>query len=164
MFFACPPACVTQPPKICSTSFGSMPARSTSPRWTRPSSCAAWNPDSSPLPSLPRAIGVRSTSMITASRISCLLAHLAEDHGAGGHADPRGHEHVAVLLGLVRRRAADQPHALDHAVHAVDVGLRELTAVRVGGQAPGQAEVPVLHEVLRLAALRETERLELEQH
>ena len=70
MLLDCSPACVTQPPKICSTSFGSMPVRSTSARCTRPSSCAAWKPDSSPFPIFPRAIGVRSASTITASLIS----------------------------------------------------------------------------------------------
>ena len=59
---ACSPAWVTQPPTICSTLPGSMPAFLTSSTWALPSSSAAWKPESHPL-RFP--IGVRTASTIT---------------------------------------------------------------------------------------------------
>src|SRR5690606_10587202 len=170
--FDCSPAWVTQPPITCSTSDGSMPALSHSAYCTRASSAAGCSPESSPRPILPRAIGVRTASTITASRIAspprwdggnARSVELPEDHGAGGNADPGGHQHVVVAGRLVRRVAADQPHALVDAVHAVDVGLGELPAVGVARQPAAHLEVAVLHEVPGLAAPAEPERLELPQ-
>jgi hypothetical protein len=59
---ACSPACVTQPPTICSTSDGSIPARFTTSICDAASSSVACNPESHPLR---RPIGVRTASMIT---------------------------------------------------------------------------------------------------
>ena len=71
---------------------------------------------------------------------------------------------MIVLLRLVERGAADQPHALVDAVHAVDVGLGELPAVGVGRQSAAELEIAVANERGRLAALAEPVRLELPQH
>ncbi len=67
---ACSPAWVTQPAITCSTSFGSIPARSTTACCTVPRSFAGWMPESPPRPSLPLPMGVRSASTITASRMT----------------------------------------------------------------------------------------------
>src|SRR5215468_201766 len=93
----CSPAWVTQPPTICSTSAGSMPARSTTACCTFARRWAGWNAESAPFePCLPLPIGVRNASTMTASRMCGLL--LPEDHGARGDADAGGHQHVVVLL------------------------------------------------------------------
>ena len=56
------------------------------------------------------------------------------------------------------------PDRLGDAVHAVDVGLTELTAVGVYGQRAAEFEVPFAGEVLGLPLPAEPELLELVQH
>ena len=76
---------------------------------------------------------------------------MAEHHCRRGDTHAAGHENFLVLLGLVRGRAADEPHALVHSVDAVDVGLAELAAMGIGGQPPTHLERTALHIVSRLA-------------
>src|SRR5271170_6196858 len=74
----CSPAWVTQPPKICSTSEGSIPDRLINSTCAAPSNSAGCTPESAPL-RLP--IGVRTASTITGCamvrslRISRLLSN-----------------------------------------------------------------------------------------
>src|SRR5579871_45813 len=60
----CSPAWVTQPPTTCPTSAGSIPARSTSARWTWASKSAGWIVDRPPPR---RPIGLRTASTMTTS-------------------------------------------------------------------------------------------------
>src|SRR5690606_12890703 len=76
----------------------------------------------------------------------------------------RGDEHGTGIGDLIGRRAADLAHGLGDTVHAVDVGLPQLSAVRVQGQVTVEADPAVGDEVLRLAARAEAEFLELHQH
>src|SRR5262249_56676656 len=77
---------------------------------------------------------------------------------------PRGALQVRGVGDRVHGRAADLTNRLRDAVHAVDVRLAELAAVRVERQAAADLDVPVLHEVFGLAARAEAELLELYQH
>src|SRR5581483_12282171 len=76
------------------------------------------------------------------------LLRPAEDQGAGGHHGAGGDEDVLHVVGLVRRGSPDQADALGDPVHAVDVGLAELTAVGVDRQPAPELDVAVAHEVL----------------
>ena len=67
----------------------------------------------------------------------------AQDEPAGGHAGAGGDEHVLDVVDLVDRRAPHLAHALGDAVHAVDVGLAQLAAVGVDGQAAAELDVAV---------------------
>jgi hypothetical protein len=87
-----------------------------------PPACAAGPPDTgspSPCPAKPGGDGVVGSGR--------------QDQPRGGHAGAGGDEHVLDVIDLVHRAAAYLPHALGDAVHAVDVGLAELTTVRVQG-------------------------------
>ena len=55
----------------------------------------------------------------------------AEDEAAGGDAGAGGDQHRPVPGHLVDRGAANLADRLGDAVHAVDIGLTELAAVRV---------------------------------
>src|SRR5262245_7348110 len=76
-------------------------------------------------------------------RRTILAAPLAapEDEPAGRAPGARGDEHVLHAGNLVARRAADLPHRLGDAVHAVDVRLAEQSAARVDGQPPADRQV-----------------------
>jgi hypothetical protein len=65
---------------------------------------------------------------------------------------------------LVDRRSADLTDGLRDTVHAVDVRLAELAAVRVERYVAADLDVPVLHEVVGLAARAKAELIELYQH
>src|SRR5215470_12651890 len=54
-----------------------------------------------------------------------------QDQAAGGDARPRGDDDVLDAGDLVHGAAAHLAHRLGDPVHAVDVGLAELAAVRV---------------------------------
>src|SRR5207248_10945487 len=85
----------------------------------------------------------------------------AEDEAAGGDAGAGGDQHRAVPGYLVDRGAADLADRLGDAVHAVDVGLAKLAAVRVQRQRPAQFYGPVGDEVPGLPARAETKLLQL---
>src|SRR6202050_296891 len=71
----------------------------------------------------------------------------AEDQAAGRHAGAGRDQHWAVAADLVHRGAADLPHALGDAVHAVDVCLAKLAAVRVDREPPAELDHPVGDEL-----------------
>ena len=87
-----------------------------------------------------------------------------KDEGAGGDAGAGGDQDRAVAGDLVDRGAADLADRLGDAVHAVDVGLAELAAVRVERQPAAQLDGAVGDEVPGLAARAEAELLQLHQH
>ncbi len=65
---------------------------------------------------------------------------------------------------LVDRGAADLAHPLGDAVHAVQVGLAELAAVRVERQLAVQLQVSVRDEMACLAPAAEAQLLQLDEH
>ena len=65
---------------------------------------------------------------------------------------------------LVDRVASDLADTFGDAVHAVQIGLTQLTAVRVDGQAATELDVAVADEVLGLTPAAEAELLELIEH
>src|SRR3954469_10350096 len=75
-----------------------------------------------------------------------------------------GDEHVLGAADLVDRRAAHLAHALGDAVHAVQVGLAQLTAMGVDRQPAAELDAAVGEEVLRLTTPAEAELLELGEH
>src|SRR5580658_3760155 len=83
----------------------------------------------------------------------------AEDQAAGRHAGAGRDQHRAVATYLVHRGAADLPHALGDAVHAVDVCLAKLAAVRVDREPPAELDHPVGDELPGLPARAEAELL-----
>ena len=87
----------------------------------------------------------------------------AENQAAGGNPGTGGHHHILDILHRVHRGSANLAHGFADAVHAVDVGLAELSAVGVDGQASPELDVAVADEVLRFALLAEAELLELGQ-
>src|SRR5207302_7818165 len=89
---------------------------------------------------------------------------LGQDQAAGGDAGARGDQDRAVAGNLIDRGAADLADRLGDAVHAVDVGLAELAAVRVDGQAAAQLDRAARDEVPGLAATTEAELLQLDEH
>src|SRR5438309_5839652 len=88
----------------------------------------------------------------------------SQDDAAGGDAGACGDEHVLDVGDLVHGRSTDLANAFGDAVHAVDVRLAELAAVRVDGQAAARPHPDIADEVLRLSPAAEPELLELEQH
>src|SRR5215472_19184318 len=88
----------------------------------------------------------------------------AEYQAAGRHPGAGGDQHRAVAAHLVDRGAADLADGLGDAVHAVDVRLAQLAAVRVEGQDPTQLDGPAGDEVPGLAARAETQLLQLQQN
>src|SRR6478672_4026601 len=84
-----------------------------------------------------------------------------EDEARGGDAGAGGDEDVLGVGDLVDRRAADLADRLGDAVHAVDVGLAELTAVGVQGQPAADLDRAVGDERGGLAPAAEAELLEL---
>src|SRR5437588_4269813 len=106
MFEPCSPAWVTQPPMICSTEPGSMPARLTTSICAAARSSAGCSPDSHPL-RLP--IGVRTASTITGWDMASPCSSWGPRHAETGGGDDlaldfvdaaaeRAHEGVAVVL------------------------------------------------------------------
>src|SRR5439155_18977916 len=93
-----------------------------------------------------------------------VLAGAAEDQAAGGDAGARGDQDRAVAGDLVDRGAADLADRLGDAVHAVDVGLAELTPVRVDRQAAAQLDRAAGDEVPGLTAPAEAQLLQLDEH
>src|SRR5690349_7027477 len=87
-----------------------------------------------------------------------------QDQAAGGDAGARGDQDRAVAGDLVDRGAADLADRFGDAVHAVDVGLAELAAVRVDRQAAAQLDGVAGDEVPGLAAPAEAELLQLDEH
>src|SRR3954471_11916430 len=96
--------------------------------------------------------------------VRCRRAVDAEDERARGYAGSGGHQHVLYRWDLVDRCGANLPDAFGDAIHAVDVCLTELTAVRIDRQLAAELDAAVGNEVLRLTALAEPELLELGQH
>src|SRR5690348_11112990 len=94
-------------------------------------------------------------------RAACLIG--AEDEAAGGDAGAGRDQHRSVPRYLVDRGAADLADRLGDAVHAVDIGLAELAAVRVQWQGPAQFDRPAGDEVPGLPARAETKLLQLQQ-
>ena len=150
MLLDCSPACVTQPPMICSTIRG-IDAGPLDHRLLhlRRAGAPGGRRESPPLTGLPRAIGVRSASTMTASRIpsfsvcaDCVLRCQSCRGSCAlvGTPTPAVTSTWSFFFGWLTRGAADQPHALVDAVHAVDVGLAELPAVRVGRQPAAELE------------------------
>src|SRR5208283_1008377 len=88
---------------------------------------------------------------------------LAEDQARSGHARPRGDEYVLDVGHRVHRGAPQLPHTLRDPVHAVDVGLTDLTSVGVDGKPPAHLDRAVGDEVLRLTAAAESQLLQLNQ-
>ena len=79
------------------------------------------------------------------------------------HAGAGGDEHMLDVGHLVHRRAAQLAHAFGDAVHAVDVGLAQLTAVGVDRQPAADLDRTVGDEILGLAPAAEPQLLELDQ-
>ena len=67
------------------------------------------------------------------------------------------------IRNLVDRRSAELADAFGDAVHAVNVGLTELTAMGVDGQPAADFDRTVGDEVLGLALAAESQLLELDQ-
>src|SRR5215467_12234851 len=67
----------------------------------------------------------------------------AEDKAAGGHACAGRDKHRAVTRNLVDRGAAHLPDGLGDAVHAMQVTLPELAAVRVQRERAAQLDSTV---------------------
>jgi len=88
---------------------------------------------------------------------------LAQDQARRRHARARGDEHMLDIRHRVHRRPAQLPNPLGDAVHAVDVGLAELTAVGVDGQPPAHLDRAVGNEVLGFTATAESQLLQLNQ-
>ena len=123
----CSPAWVTQPPMICSTSRGVDARRaSTTASCTFASSCAGWNAESAPLTDLAardrRAQGFDDDGFahLLLLRVSLIFPRIM---ALVGTPTPAVTSTWSFFFGWFTRGAADQPHALVHAVHAVDVGL-----------------------------------------
>src|ERR1700755_352418 len=87
-----------------------------------------------------------------------------QEQAAGGDAGARGDQDGAVAGDLVDRGAADLADRLGDAVHAVDIGLAELAAVRVERQPAAQLDRAAGDEVPGLAARAEAELLQLDEH
>src|SRR5262249_61374655 len=98
------------------------------------------------------------------SSLGMALIGAAEDQRAGRHAGAGSHKHVLDPVDLVHRRAAHLADALGDAVHAVDVCLAQLAAVRVDRKPAAELDVAVPEELLGLAARTEPELLELLEH
>src|SRR5271166_7151420 len=88
---------------------------------------------------------------------------LAQDQTRRRHTRPRSDEHMLDVGHRVDRGAAQLPHALGDSVHAVDVGLTELTPVRVDGKPAADLDRAIGDEVLRLTATAESQLLQLNQ-
>src|SRR4029077_4219414 len=88
----------------------------------------------------------------------------AEDKAAGRHPGPGGDQDRAVAAHLIDRDAADLANGLGDEVHAVDVRLAQLAAVRIEGQDPVQLDGPAGDELPGLAARAETQLLQLQQN
>src|SRR5690242_21960491 len=91
------------------------------------------------------------------------LRSRAQDQAAGGDAGAGGDQDGAVAGDLVDRGAADLADGFGDAVHAVDVGLAELAAVRVDREAAVDLDRAVGDEVPGLAAAAEAEFLQLDE-
>src|SRR4051812_2175301 len=79
--------------------------------------------------------------------VRCRRVVDAEDERARGYAGSGGHQHVIYRWDLVDRRGANLPHAFSDAVHTVDVGLTELTAVGVDRQLAAELDAAVGDEL-----------------
>src|SRR5262249_22635212 len=108
--------------------------------------------------------GMPETWAQITARSACRSLIRAEDQAAGRHPGARGDQHRAVAAHLVDRGAADLADGLGDAVHAVDVRLAQLAAMRVEGQGPIQLDGPAGDEVPGLAAGAETQLLQLQQN
>src|SRR5262245_34799814 len=87
-----------------------------------------------------------------------------EDQSAGRHAGARGHEDRTVAGYLIDRRASDLPDRFGDPVHAVDVGLAELTAVRVERQPSAHLDRAIGDEMPCLPARTQAKFLELHEY
>ena len=65
---------------------------------------------------------------------------------------------------LIHRGAANLPYRFGNAVHAMDIGFPQLSAVGVHRQFAAAGNVPVLDEILGLAAITKTEGFQLRQY
>src|SRR4051794_36330636 len=135
-----------------------------------PSQSASARPRPAPAPvttatppssSVPPNVG---TNGFTTSVLLFRSLVVAAEHERGRrHTGAARHQHMFRAVDLVHRRATDLAHALGDAVHAVDVGLAELTAVGVDRQSAADLDAAVGDEVLRLAGTAEAELLELRE-
>src|SRR5262249_42592031 len=79
------------------------------------------------------------------------------------HPGPRGDEHMFDVGHRIYRGAAQLPHPFGDAVHAMDVGLTELAAVRVDGKPTAHLDSATGDEVLGLTLAAEAQLLQLNQ-
>ena len=99
----------------------------------------------------PQARDVQHASMLSMCRPSAagFQSHYRpRTSPRGRHAGAGRHEHVLDAVDLVDRGAAELTHALGDAVHAVDVRLAELPAVRVEREPAADLDRAVGDEVL----------------
>src|SRR5260221_2772860 len=96
------------------------------------------------------------------------LAHLArrrgQDQAAGRNSRSCGHQDGTISWYLVDRVPAHLPDGFGDPVHAVDVRLTELAAMRIKWQPPADLDRPAGDEVPRLTARAETQLFELHQN
>src|SRR5690348_640397 len=127
---------------------------STSPR-ARPPSASTPPPAGSPAPTSERS--ARSSTPPRANSSAAQDQTTRRDSGAGGH------ERVLDRRDLVHRGAPHLANCFGDAVHPVDVGLTELTAVGVEGQSATDFDRAVGDETGRLPAPAEAELLQLHE-
>src|SRR6185369_9158865 len=92
---------------------------------------------------------------------SCRVS--AQDQARGRYPGAGGDEHMLDIVDLVDRGSAQLPYTLRDAVHAVDVGLTELTAVGVDRQPATDLDGAAGDEVLGLTRAAEAQLLQLNQ-
>src|SRR5215472_3255550 len=88
----------------------------------------------------------------------------AQHQPTGGHAGSGRDQHVLDAGHLVDRGPAHLAHRLADSVHAVDVRLAQLAAVRVDRQPAADLDVAVRDEVARLPPAAKAQLLQLGQH
>src|SRR5208337_5355663 len=88
---------------------------------------------------------------------------LAQDQAGGGYARTRGDEHMLDVGHRVHRSTAQLADAFGDAVHAVDVGLAELTPMRVDRKSPAHLDRALGDEVLGFTLAAESQLLQLNQ-
>src|SRR4029077_85274 len=101
---------------------------------------------------------------VTDSLYMVVASLYGQDEAARGNASTGGGQDRAGAGALVDRGAADLADRLGDAVHAVNVGLAELAAVRVERQATAHFDGAVGDEVPGLPGAAEAELLEAHEH
>src|SRR6185437_5379674 len=87
----------------------------------------------------------------------------AQNQARRRHTGAGGDEHVLDVGHRVHRGSPQLPYTFCDAVHAVDVGLAELTAVGVDGQPPAHLDGPIGDVVLGFTLAAEPQLLQLNQ-